>query len=84
MVPAVLIGRLARDVDFPGTGRLLLLDALARSLRHSEEVAAAVMLVDAKDPATSRFYARYGFQDVLPASRRMYLPMTTVARLLGP
>lgn len=34
-VPAVLIGRLARDVKFPGIGKLLLLDALARSLRHT-------------------------------------------------
>ena len=34
LVPAVLLGRLARNVNFPGVGRLLLLDALARSLRH--------------------------------------------------
>ena len=58
LVPAVLLGRLARDVGFPGIGRLLLMDALARLLRHSQGVAAAVVLVDAKDDKASRYYAR--------------------------
>jgi ribosomal protein S18 acetylase RimI-like enzyme len=82
MVPAVLIGRLARDVSFPGMGRLLLLDALARSLRHSEEVAAALVLVDAKNDAARQFYERYGFQAVVQIPRRLFLPMKTVAKLL--
>ena len=53
-------GRLARDVNFPGVGRLLLLDALARSLRHAEQVAAAAVLVDAKNENARQFYAKYG------------------------
>jgi hypothetical protein len=83
LVPAVLLGRLARDAGFPGTGRLLLLDALARSLRHSKDVAAAVVLVDAKDDNASDFYARYGFQEIAGEPRRMFLPMKTVAELLA-
>jgi len=82
LVPAVLIGRLARDVNFPGVGKLLLLDALKRALRHSHQVASAVVLVDAKDDAARRFYARYGFQQILQISHRMFLPMKTVERLL--
>lgn len=37
LVPAILIGRLARDVNFPGVGQKLLIDALQRSTetRHS-------------------------------------------------
>ena len=81
-VPAVLLGRLARDVSYPGIGRLLLLDALARSLRHADEVAAAVVLVDVKNERARQFYSRYGFQDIASESRRMYLPMKTVAKLL--
>ncbi len=73
LVPAVLLGRLARDVGFPGTGRLLLLDALARLLRHSKDVAAAVVLVGAKDDKASRFYARYGFQGIAGEPKRMFL-----------
>ena len=79
----MLLGRLARDVGFPGTGRLLLLDALARLLRHSQDVAAAVVLVDAKDDKASRFYARYGFQGIAGEPKRMFLPMKTLAELLA-
>jgi len=82
LVPAVLIGRLARDVEYPGIGKLLLLDALSRVLRHSQDVAAAVVLVDAKDDAARRFYARYGFHELREIPNRMFLPMKTAERLL--
>lgn len=81
-VPAVLIGRLARDLAFPGIGRLLLLDGLARVHRHTEEVAAAVVLVDAKDDNARRFYTRFGFREITGDSRRMFLPVRTVSQLL--
>ena len=81
-VPAVLIGRLARDVNFSGVGKLLLLDALARSLQHSGEVAAAVVLVDAKNEPAREFYQRYGFIEVAEMSNRMFLPMKTVEQLV--
>lgn len=81
-VPAVLIGRLARDVNFSGVGKLLLLDALARSLQHSSEVAATVVLVDAKNEQARAFYARYGFSQVAQTANRMFLPMKTVEKLL--
>lgn len=82
VVPAVLIGRLARDVGYPGTGRLLLLDALARSLRHTDEVASAVVLVDAKNEPAREFYSRHGFAEVSGIPHRMFLPMDTVDNLL--
>jgi ribosomal protein S18 acetylase RimI-like enzyme len=81
-VPAVLIGRLARDVRFSGVGKLLLLDALSRSFQHSDEVAAAVVLVDAKNEQAREFYARYGFAQVEQTPNRMFLPMKTVEKLL--
>ena len=62
MVPAILIGRIARGIEFAGLGRLLLLDALARSFRHTKDMAAAVILVDAKNDPARRFYERYGFE----------------------
>jgi hypothetical protein len=83
VVPAVLIGRLARDAGFPGAGRFLLLDALARSLRHTEEVASAVILVDAKNAQARAFYSRYGFTKVTDLPNRMFLPMKTVEQLLN-
>ena len=81
-IPAVLIGRLARDVNFPGVGKLLLLDALARSLRHSEDLAAAVVLVDVKDQRAASFYSGYGFTKLSGIGERMLLPMTAVEELL--
>jgi hypothetical protein len=81
-VPAVLIGRLARDTNFPGVGRLLLLDALSRSLRHTEEVASAVVLIDVKGEQAREFYSRYGFADIIGTQNRMFLPMKTVEELL--
>jgi len=82
VVPTVLIGRLARDAGLPGAGKLLLLDALARALRHTEEVASAVVLVDAKDEQARAFYSRYGFTEVTDIPDHMFLPMKTVERLL--
>ena len=84
VVPAVLIGRLARDVNFPGIGKLLLLDALARASQHAADVASAVVLVDAKNDAAGQFYARYGFSELQKTPRRMFLPMATVEKLLKP
>ena len=80
-VPAVLIGRLARDVTFSGVGRLLLIDALARSLRHTDDVASAVVLVDAKNDPAHAFYLRHGFASVSDVPNRMFLPMITVEKL---
>ena len=82
IVPAVLIGRLARDEHFSGVGKMLLLNALARSLQYSDEVAAAVVLVDAKNDEARGFYARFGFTKVAQTSNRMFLPMATVEKLL--
>jgi GNAT superfamily N-acetyltransferase len=82
-VPAVLIGRLARDIRFRGVGRLLLLDALARALHHSREVATTVVLVDVKNDAAQQFYSRYDFQELSPLTKRMFLPMKTGEKLLS-
>jgi GNAT superfamily N-acetyltransferase len=81
-LPAVLIGRLARDLSFPGAGKLLLLDALARAWRHSADVAASLVLVDAYNRVARGFYARYGFQEMLQERNRMFLPIKTVEALL--
>jgi GNAT superfamily N-acetyltransferase len=82
-IPAVLLGRLARNMNFPGLGSQLLMDALHRALRHSVEVAAVAILVDAKNEHARQFYARYGFQQSLHSPDRMFLPMKTVEQLFS-
>lgn len=85
--PATLIGRLAVDRDYQGRrlGGRLLLDALARALATSREVASFGVITNAKDENGQSFYEYYGF-DSLPtkrSERRLFLPMGTVERLFA-
>lgn len=84
VVPATLLGRLARDARFRGRGigPRLLVDALARSLRVSREVASIGVVVDAIDAAARAFYQRHGFVGFLDDDRRLILPMGTIETLL--
>ncbi|MFM9090484.1 MAG: GNAT family N-acetyltransferase [Verrucomicrobiota bacterium] len=82
-LPATLLGRLARDVKFPGTGALLLMDALVRAHRKSAEIASLAVVADAKDAAALAFYRRFGFAPLGGGSNRVFLPMGTVAELVG-
>ena len=59
-LPATRIGRLAVSLEAQGKGfgEYLLMDALARSVRVSEDIALYAMIVDAKDPTAKNFYLR--------------------------
>ena len=73
---ATLIGRLARDLAWKGkqAGRLLLIDALRRSLRNSAEVGSVVVVTDPKDEKARAFYGSYGFRQL--DEDRLFLPMS--------
>ncbi|HXB01962.1 MAG TPA: GNAT family N-acetyltransferase [Opitutaceae bacterium] len=77
-MPAILLGRLARDLAWRGQhiGGLLLIDALRRSLRQSSEVGAVVVVTDPKDTRARAFYQRYGFQPL--NGQRMFIPMKEI------
>jgi len=79
-VPAVLLGRLAVDTQFQGTGigEYLLIDALQRALKSSKVTGAAVIVVDAKNNAGSDFYLLYGFRPFIGVSNRLFITMATV------
>lgn len=84
-LPVTLLGRLAVDQSAKGQGlgEHLLLDALSRSLTHAGQIAAMAVVVDAKDEDAARFYRHYGFLPLQPQPSRLFVPMTTVAKLLG-
>jgi predicted GNAT family N-acyltransferase len=84
-LPATLIGRLAPDLSFRGQriGELLLLNALERALAASEQVASAVVIVDAKDDRAAEFYRRFGFISFPETKDRLFLPMRTVQTLFS-
>jgi GNAT superfamily N-acetyltransferase len=83
LLPAILLGRLARDERWrgQGLGELLLTDALRRSLRLSTQLGLAFVVVDAKDDAVGSFYERYGFSSFPDQSRRLFIPLDRIATL---
>ena len=62
-IPAALIGRLAvsKSVQGYGIGKMLLIDAIKRTLSVSEQIAIYAMVVDAIDDNAKGFYEQYGF-----------------------
>ncbi len=86
-LPAIIIGRLARDLRVMGQGygELLLDDTHRRALHVNAQAGAVLIIVDAKDPHASRFYERFGYGPMLTSTletqewpRRMFLPMKTL------
>lgn len=81
-LPAILLGRLARDTTLAGRriGEYLLMNALSRSLVHSENVASAAVVVDAIDETAAAFYRSYEFTPFPGSPLRLYLPTVSIAR----
>lgn len=66
-IPALLIGRLARDarVRGRGIGERLLADAHLRALAVNAQAGGVAVIVDAKDPPAYSFYAKFGYAPLL-------------------
>jgi len=84
-LPVTLLGRLAVDQSTKGQGlgEHLLLDALHRSLAHADQIAAMAVVVDAKDESAAAFYRHYGFIPLQTQPSRLFVPMRSIAQLLG-
>jgi predicted GNAT family N-acyltransferase len=82
-IPATLLGRLARNIEFrgQGIGEVLLADALKKALRNSAHVASWAVIVDAKDEEAVEFYRRYGFVPLPSRPNRLFLPMTSIHKM---
>ena len=82
-LPAVLLGRLAVALREQGRGwgKVLLLDALQRSLRYHEQIAAMAVVVHAKDDAAKAFYERFGFVEFLEHPQHLYLLLKDIEQL---
>jgi GNAT superfamily N-acetyltransferase len=81
-IPAALIGRLAvsRKAQGYGIGRMLLADAIKRTIAVSDEIAIYAMFVDAIDKDAQRFYKQFGFIPVSDGSLRLFLPLKSVLK----
>jgi predicted GNAT family N-acyltransferase len=82
-VPATLLGRLARSVEFrgQGIGEILLVDALKKTFQNSAHVASWAVIVDAKDQEATEFYKRYGFIAFPARPDRLFLPVASIQKL---
>ena len=76
-IPAALIGRLAisKNAQGYGIGKILLIDAIKRTLSVSEQIAIYAMVVDAIDDNAKGFYEQYEFRCLNDSSARLFLPL---------
>jgi predicted GNAT family N-acyltransferase len=83
-IPAILLGRLARSIEFrgQGIGEVLLVDALKKALQSSAHVASWAVVVDAKDEEAVEFYRHYGFVPLPSKPNRLFLPMNSIHKML--
>lgn len=83
LVPATLLGRLARSLDYKGkdVGERLLLDALDRAQRAADSIGSHAVVVDPLSEKASAFYEKYGFTALVGDTQRLYLPMATIKKL---
>lgn len=84
-VPVILLARLAVDQSAQGQrlGEGLLLDALHRALDVSGNLGTHAVEVDALDESAVAFYVRYGFVPLLDNPKHLYLPLSTIEKILG-
>jgi GNAT superfamily N-acetyltransferase len=84
-IPVALLARLAVATPHQGTGlgRSLLLDALQRVLRASDEIAVRAVTVDAVDERAASFYSAFGFQPSELEPKTLMVPLKTIREVLG-
>ncbi len=84
-VPIVLLAHLAVDKPHQGkgVGEGLLLDALQRSLALSAKLGIHAVAVEAIDESAASFYKKFGFISLQREVRHLFLPITTVEKVLG-
>jgi GNAT superfamily N-acetyltransferase len=76
-IPAALIGRLAVDVSAQGKGigKMLLSNAIKRTLAISSDIGMYAIVVDAINEQADSFYMQYGFAHLASEGKRLFLPL---------
>lgn len=83
-LPATLLGRLAVDKKYKGKnfGKVLLYDALKKSLENSKEVGSIAVIVDAINELAISFYEKHGFIKFQNSKDKLFLLMPTIKTLV--
>ena len=84
-IPVAIIGRLARDLTYEGSGLGLdmLQDALSKIVVASRTIGIRCVLVHAIDDNAARFWKKNEFIESPLGSRTFYLPIETIVDSLG-
>jgi ribosomal protein S18 acetylase RimI-like enzyme len=84
-VPVVLLGRLAVAKSHQGMtlGSILLADALQRISHASQVMAVYAVVVEALNDRAAEFYRQFGFISLPSQPLKLFLPMDSVAYLVG-
>lgn len=79
-VLAALIGRLAVSNFFQGQGveKMLLADAIKRTLGASDRIAIYAMVIDAINENAKGFYKQFGFTRLSDDSPRLFPPLKSI------
>lgn len=79
-IPAALLGRLAvsQSAQRQGIGKILLADAIKRTLAAHNEIAIYAMVVDAINSDAKCFYEQYGFIPLSSMTQRLFLPLKSI------
>ncbi|MGB0949418.1 MAG: GNAT family N-acetyltransferase [Marinirhabdus sp.] len=78
-LPTILMSRLAVDENFKGNGfgELILMDALDRCVKISQNLGTLAIVVDPIDAKAEAFYSKYGFI-LIPGTGKMLIPIKTI------
>ncbi len=82
-IPAALLGRLAvsKNAQRHGIGKMLLADAVHRTMSISDQIAIYAMVVDAVNKKAKDFYEQFGFAQLSNNSSRLFLPLKSMKGL---
>ncbi len=83
-VPGFLLARLAIDksVAGRGLGGQLLLAAALRCIRVTDDVGGVLMIIDARNDRTARWYSRFGAEPLRDRPLTLVVPLATFAAAL--
>lgn len=85
LVGVTLIGRLAVALDYRGYGwgKLLMMDALSKSLQVSKTTGCFAVVVDAINDEAVKFYQRFEFQAFPDQPYKLFRTMKNIAQTFG-